>query len=160
MKVFLSFLFLLIYSNPEVEEIRKIYPTASASEQSIKELQSKLSDVTMESSKVLVAYKGASIAMLTKYIKKISEKKENFKEGVKWIEYAVKSKPNSIEIRMIRLSVQENTPKIARYHTNIEEDKSYIMAHYNDESGNLKEYIRGFILRSKSFSAAEKEKYK
>ena len=88
------------------------------------------------------------------------EKKSNFKEGVKWIESAVKSKPDNIEIRMIRLGVQENTPKIAKYNTNIQEDKNFIIEHYNDESGSLAAYIKNFILTSKSFSDAEKATYK
>jgi hypothetical protein len=137
-----------------------MYPKVAVSENSIKEFQTKLSDVTLESNKVLVAYKGASIVMLTKYIKKMPEKKANFKEGVKWIETAVKNNPNNIEIRMIRLGVQENTPKIAKYNTQIPEDKKYIIAHYYDESGSFATYIKNFILSSKSFTEAEKATYK
>lgn len=158
--IFTLLIFLQTYSNPELTEIRKMYPNVAVSENSIKAFQDKLSDVTLESNKVLVAYKGASVVMLTKYIKKMPEKKQNFKEGVKWIESAVKSKPDNIEIRMIRLGVQENTPKIAKYNTNIQEDKKYIIAHYNDESGSMKEYVKNFILTSKSFTEAEKATYK
>lgn len=161
MKLLFTLLFFFqSFSNSNLTEIRKMYPKVAVSENSIKEFQDKLDDVTLESNKVLVAYKGASIVMYTKYIKKMPEKKENFKEGVKWIESAVKSNPDNIEIRMIRLGVQENTPKIAKYNTNIPEDKKYIIAHYNDESGSMKEYIKNFILSSKSFTDAEKATYK
>lgn len=160
MKLIITLLiFLQTFSNPELTEIRKMYPNVAVSENSIKAFQDKLQEVTLESNKVLVAYKGASVVMLTKYIKKMPEKKQNFKEGVKWIESAVKSKPDNIEIRMIRLGVQENTPKIAKYNTNIQEDKKYIIAHYNDESGSMKEYVKNFILTSKSFTEAEKATY-
>ena len=161
MKSLFTFLFFLAtFSNPELSEVRKMYPKVAVSESSIKAFQEKLDDVTLESNKVLVAYKGASIVMFTKYIKKMPDKKTNFKEGVKWIESAVKSKPDNIEIRMIRLGVQENTPKVAKYNTHIQEDKKYIIAHYNDESGSFQEYIKNFILTSKSFTAAEKATYK
>ena len=161
MKLIFTFLFLFhSFSFSELSEIRKMYPNVAVSETSIKDFQDKLSDVTMESNKVLVAYKGASIVMFTKYIKKMPEKKSNFKEGVKWIESAVKSKPDNIEIRMIRLGVQENTPKIAKYNTHIQEDKKFIIVHYNDESGSFKDYIKNFILSSKSFTEAEKATYK
>lgn len=161
MKLIFSLLFFLQFnSNVELAEIRKMYPNVSISENSMKDFQAKLSDVTMDSNKVLVAYKGASTVMFTKYIKKVPEKKVNFKEGVKWIEFAVKNKPDNIEIRMIRLSIQENTPKIAKYNTNIQEDKNFIEEHYNELSGSLREYIKNFILNSKSFSEAEKQKYK
>ena len=161
MKLIFTFLFLFhSFSFSELSEIRKMYPNVAVSETSIKDFQDKLSDVTIESNKVLVAYKGASIVMFTKYIKKMPEKKSNFKEGVKWIESAVKSKPDNIEIRMIRLGVQENTPKIAKYNTHIQEDKKFIIVHYNDESGSFKDYIKNFILSSKSFTEAEKATYK
>lgn len=161
MKLLFSLLFFLTtFNTPDINEIRKMYPTVAVSETSIKAFQSKLSDVTLESNKILVAYKGASIVMLTKYIKKMPERKSNFKEGVKWIESAVKSNPDNIEIRMIRLGVQENTPKIAKYNDDIPEDKKYIKAHYNAESGTMKEFIKNFIMGSKSFSEAEKASYK
>lgn len=158
--IFTLIFFLHTFSTPELSEIRKIYPKVALSESSITDFQEKLSDVTLQSNKVLVAYKGASTVMLTKYIKKMPEKKANFKEGVKWIESAVKSKPDNIEIRMIRLGVQENTPKIAKYNAQIPEDKKFIMTHYNDESGSMKDYVKNFILTSKSFTAAEKATYK
>ena len=71
MKSLFTFLFFLAtFSNPELSEVRKMYPKVAVSESSIKTFQEKLDDVTLESNKVLVAYKGASIVMFTKYIKK------------------------------------------------------------------------------------------
>jgi disulfide oxidoreductase YuzD len=161
MKLIVSILIgLIFFGDAELNEIRKMYPKVAVSESSIKNFQAKLSEVTMEHNKVLVAYKGASTVMFTKYIKIVQEKKVNFKEGVKWIEFAVKSKPDNIEIRMIRMSIQENTPKVAKYNTHIQEDKKFIEQHYQELSGSLKEYIRNFILNSKSFSDTEKANYK
>ena len=161
MKLLFTFLFFLsTFSTPDLTEIRKMYPKVAVSENSIKEFQSKLSDVNLESNKILVAYKGSSIVMHTKYIKKMPEKKANFKEGVKWIESAVKANPNNIEIRMIRLGVQENTPKIAKYNTAIPEDKKYIVANYNEQTRSMKEYVKNFIFTSKNFTEAEKATYK
>ena len=106
-------------SIPEISEIRKVYPNASNSETSTLELISKLSDVTYESNKTLVAYKGASIAMSAKFTKKIKDKISDLKEGAKLIEFAIVSEPKNIEIRLIRLSIQENVPKIANYYLKI-----------------------------------------
>ena len=74
MKLFLSiFLFLVFSKNPEITEIRKLYVTVVNSESNAKEFASKLSDVTKEDNKTLYAYKGASIAILAKYKKAISD---------------------------------------------------------------------------------------
>lgn len=157
--IFLAF-FLLFLSPPSLTEIRKLYPTANTSESNAKEFASKLNEVGKESNKTLLAYKGASIAILSKLEKKGAERTKKFKEGVGLIEFAVTNDPTAIEIRMIRLSVQENVPKIVNYKGNIKEDKKFILDHYKDQSGALKTYIGDFILHSKSFSETEKQMIK
>jgi len=158
MKLFLSiFLFLAFPKSPELTEIRKLYATVVNSESNAKEFASKLSDVTKEDNKALYAYKGASITILAKFKKEISEKSKSFKEGAKMVEFAVANEPNNIEIRLIRLSIQEKAPKILKYNSNKKEDKNFLLDHYKEQSGNLKEFIKNFILQSKSFSTAEKQ---
>jgi hypothetical protein len=161
MKVLFSlFVFLSFFNNPDISEIRKSYANASNSEALSKELYSKLSDVTNESDKTLVAYKGASITLMSRFSKKIADKINRFKEGAKLVEFAVAKEPNNIEIRLIRLSIQANVPKIVKYNSNKKEDKDFILAHYKEQSGALKEYVKNFILQSKIFSAAEKQTIK
>ncbi len=157
MKLLLSiFCFLFSFNNPDISEVRKLYPNAANSEVTAKEFLSKLSDVTTESNKTLLAYKGSSITISSKFEKKISEKIKNFKEGAKLVELAVGSEPNNIEIRLIRLSIQENVPKIVKYNKNKKEDAAFILAHYKEQTNSLKEYIKSFVKQSKSFSTEEK----
>jgi hypothetical protein len=158
MKTFLSiFLFLAFAKNPEITEIRKLYATVIESETNAKEFASKLSDIDKEDNKTLYAYKGASITLLARYKKAVSEKSKSFKEGAKMVELAVASEPNNIEIRLIRLSIQEKAPKILKYNANKKEDKNFILDHYKEQSGSLKEFAKNFIQQSKSFSTAEKQ---
>ena len=158
--LFSLFLFLGFFNNPDVSEIRKLYPNAPNSETLSKELYAKLADVSNDSNQTLVAYKGASIILLSKYAKKIADKVSHFKEGAKLIEFAVEKEPNNIEIRLIRLSIQVNVPKIVKYNSNKKEDKVFLLAHYKEQSGALKEYVKNFILQSKIFSAIEKQTIK
>ncbi|SFB01862.1 hypothetical protein SAMN05660845_1337 [Flavobacterium swingsii] len=161
MKLLLSiFCVLFSFSNPDISEIRKLYPNASNSEVTSKEFASKFSDITSESNKTLVAYKGASVTISSKFIKKVSDKIKVFKEGVKLVELAAGSEPNNIEIRLIRLSIQENVPKIVKYNKNKKEDAAFILAHYNEQSTALRAYLKIFILQSKSFSPDEKQTIK
>lgn len=158
MKLFLSICFLISFSNiPEIMDIRKLYATVVISESNAKEFASKLANIEKDDNKTLVAYKGASIVILSRYKKEIQEKSRNFKEGAKMVEFAVASEPNNIEIRMIRLSIQEKAPKIVNYNKNKKEDKDFLVNHYKEQSGNLKTYIKNFMLQSKSFSTAEKQ---
>lgn len=158
MKLLLSFCLFISFSNiPVIADIRKLYATVVISESNAKEFASKLADIQKEDNKTFVAYKGASIVILSRFKKEISEKSKNFKEGAKIVEFAVASEPNNIEIRMIRLSIQEKAPKIVNYNKNKKEDKDFLLDHYNEQSGNLKAYLKNFMMQSKSFSTAEKQ---
>lgn len=158
MKSILSiFISLVFVNNPEISEIRKLYASVIQSESNAKEFASKLSDVGKEDNKTLYAYKGVSMTLLARYKKEVSEKSKCFKEGAKMVEFSVANEPNNIEVRVIRLSIQEKAPKILKYNTNKKEDKKFILDHYKEQTGNLKEFIKNFILHSKSFSTAEKQ---
>lgn len=158
MKLYASLILLVTFlGSPELASIRKMYPTVSKSEANAKEFSAKMADVSNNDETILVAYKAASILLNSKFEKKMQAKIDRFKEGAKLLETTIKSEPNNIEIRMIRLSVQENAPGITGYKKNIKEDKNFITNNYDDQSASLKEYLKNFILQSKSFSDKEKQ---
>lgn len=105
----------------------------------------------------LLAYKGAAIAIKAKYLKTVKEKKEWFTKGATILENSIKSNPNNIESRLIRLSIQENTPKILKYKQNIEEDKKQILLLYSKQSNDLKLYVKDYVSQSKIFTELEKQ---
>ena len=153
-------IFVWMWFNSDLAEIRKIYPKVADSESNAKEFSSKLTNITFESEKTLIAYKGASIALISKYSKGLNKRINTFKEGVKWIEFAIEKEPKNIEARLVRLSVQENVPGITGYRKNIKEDAAFIMSHYKEQSAALKEYLIDFIKQSKSINDAEKQSIK
>lgn len=161
MKLLLSlFVFMAFLPTPTISEVRKLYPDAAKSEIAAREFHTKLSKISDETDMTLWAYKGASFTLLAKFATKIPDKISNLKEGARYIEAAVQSEPNNIEVRLIRLSVQESVPPMVNYRKNKNEDKAFILAHYMDQNGSLKEYVKNFILRSKSFSDVEKNALK
>jgi hypothetical protein len=105
----------------------------------------------------LLAYKGASIAIKAKHTSGIKQKKEEFIKGITIVEAVIKSNPNNLEARLIRLSIQENTPKILKYKANIEADKKQILLLFDKQSSDLKEYIKNYVKQSKIFTEAEKQ---
>ncbi|RMA65719.1 hypothetical protein [Ulvibacter antarcticus] len=159
MKVILSILFCAFFmvSPPDLTHIRKIYGLASGNTEIIAQLEKELATVSKDDNKVLVAYKGAVLTMAAKYAKKNSDKKEFFKEGAGLIEFAIASEPENIEIRTIRLSIQEHAPKFLKYHDNISEDKEFILRHYkNTTSTAVKNFVKLYVMSSESFSEEDK----
>jgi len=157
--LFIITVFISIFGTElKLAEIREAYVNASENEEVTMKLSNKLSSVTKNDTPVLVAYKGAVLTIKAKYAKGKNNKKELFKEGAELLEYAVKTSPNNIEIRTLRLSIQENTPKFLKYHKNIMIDKQFILDHFKDTSSKgEKVFVRSYVLQSEGFSASEKE---
>ena len=161
MKLFATLiLWITILGAPDIASVRKMYPNVGKSEANAKDFTAKLASIANTDENILVAYKAASILLDSKYEKNLSSKMSRFKEGAKLLESTVANEPNSVEIRMIRLSIQENVPGITGYKKNIKEDKAFVLAHVNEQNATLKEYIKAFILQSKSFSDKEKQSAK
>ncbi len=150
--------FLFIASVPDISTIRKNYSQASDNKELTLKLFEELKPITKKDHKTLVAYKGAITAMMSKFENSDKEKKIYFTEGVSWIEYAIKMDPNNIEIRCIRLSIQESSPKKLGYCNNLAEDVNYIIRNYsNTNNQEIKAFVRGYALQSKSFDSKQKK---
>jgi hypothetical protein len=150
---FLSFFLFFIH----IEEVRKLYPEAIEDTSKTDNLNELLATITLENNAVLYGYKGAVLTLKAKHAKTAKDKKEFFQEGVAIIEAAVASKPENIELRFIRLSVQENAPKIVKYRDAMEADKNFILQHFSElKGGSLKKMIQKYVKDSKAFSDTEK----
>lgn len=157
MKFFLSIVCLLFFSgNQDISTVRENYIQASQSKEKANEFNELMVNYTGEN-KTMLAYKGASIALKAKFATDRKTKKELFTKGITILEQAVKADSNNAEIRLIRLSIQENTPKILNYKANIQEDKKLILTTFDKQNKALKEHLKSFIMQSKSFTAQEKE---
>lgn len=146
-------MFLFVF-NSNLDLIRKNYVEASKSKQHADAFYNL---VTKErETSVIAAYKGAAIALKAKFTSDKKQRKVWFVEGVTKLENAIKDDSNNAEIRLIRLSIQENTPKILKYKSNITEDKNFIVNNFDKQNKSLKEYIRLYVKQSKVFTDSEK----
>lgn len=157
MKLVATFLLsIFLFVCQELPNVRQSYVDASKSQKNSEEFYN-LMDNYNKDNKVLLAYKGASIALKAKYAKQIKQKKSLFIEGAKMLETALKNDPNNLEIRLIRLSIQENSPKILNYKSNIDEDKKLLLSNFDKQNQSLKEYIKNYIVQSNGFTDKEKK---
>ena len=160
MKAFVLMFFFVssVAVGPDLSQIREVYPKASDSKEITDQLFEVLTSIGKEDHKVLVAYKGAVSTLKAKYAKEAKVKRGYFKTGADLIEYALQAQPNNIEIRCIRLGVQENSPKVVKYKDNIEEDKQFIIDNFKAiSSQEVREFVKNFALQSSIFSDSEKQ---
>jgi len=154
--LFISF-FSLFFTSPSISDIRELYQEASGSKEITLQLVKELEAVKKTDNAVLVAYKAASLTLLAKNTKGAKSKKMYFKEGVDLLEFIISKNSKNIELRFIRLTIQEKTPKFLKYKENINEDKFLIYNHLkNGKNTNLQTYMKEYVLQSKVFSIEEK----
>ncbi len=160
MKLSLFFIGLFILaSNLNITEVRNNYKEAVISQFKANSFNESLKDVTKKDDKRLVAYKGAAIALAARYLKGAKQKSETFKSGVELVEFAINKKPLDMEVRFVRLSIQQNSPKFLGYNKEIEGDKNYILTNYNTiRSKEFKKYLGSYILESDFFTEKEKSR--
>lgn len=144
-------LFVLSFSVGNLTEVRNLYSNVTdskAKQQDFIEYMEK-SDTKKP---VFQAYKGASLILQSKNTTDKKDKKQFFVQGAEFIESAVQKDPQNIEIRLVRLSVQENIPKALKYSSNIQEDVTFIQKNIDfTKDAELKLYVQQYIKQSKSF---------
>ena len=159
MKLFFSVLLVLTsFLEPNLLEVRKNFVQANDSKEISVKLHTALESVTKESKLVLVAYKGAANTLMAKHSKGIKQKKGFFKEGVMYLEFAIEKSPKNIEIRCLRLSVQEHSPKILKYKKNIKEDKQFLIDNFKKTTDKaVKKFVKDYVLQSSVFDDSQKK---
>ena len=160
MKVFLSIvcsLFFIVTQDYSV--IREQYYHASKNKQNTEKFLVTI-NATSSNSNLFNAYKGAANCLKSRFATDKKERKDFFVKGVGLIESAVKSEGTNAEIRLIRLSIQENTPKFLKYKGNIDEDKKLILDLFDKQNAELKDYIKKYVNQSKVFTETEKKQLK
>lgn len=154
MKLILSFITaLFIFFQSGIENLRDSYARANSSNPNT-EAFINLADKTSGSDPVIQGYKAAAKIMEAKIAKE--KRKALVKTGATNLESIIKNNPNNIELRVIRMSVQENIPKIVGYRGSLKDDKAFILTHYSKQNMSLKSYIKRFAAQSKTMTEAEK----
>lgn len=82
-----------------------------------------------KNSSVHLAYLGAFQTIWAKHTINPIEKLTTFKKGKRNIEQAVARESDNVEVRFVRLSIQENCPGFLGYKSNIKQDRSFLMDH-------------------------------
>ena len=158
MKLILSLVTAFIFFfQTDLEALRNSYAKANSSNANT-EAFINLAEKQSGSDAVTSGYKAAAQIMEAKIAKK--NRKSLVKNGATSLESIIKNNPNNIELRLIRLSVQENIPKIVGYRGSIKDDKAFLIDNYSKQNATLKSYVRKFAMQSKSFSEAEKASLK
>lgn len=155
--LFFIFCLLGMTASLTLSEVRNLYKDAAKSKENALQFYEHLAPAQNSTNAVMKGYSAAALTLKARYTKGIKNKKKLFQQAVMILEKEIKNNPSNTELRLIRLSIQENIPKVLKYKQNIEEDKQFIQKKYKQiKSRNFKSYVKVFIQQSKSFTEREK----
>ncbi|MBP6335248.1 MAG: hypothetical protein KA444_07225 [Bacteroidia bacterium] len=141
-----------------LDQIRSGFSQAVQEERSCTDLHSCLIKSFDTANAVLMAYHGTVTVTMAKYTSNPFLKYQYFTDGKSLLERSVMKDPKNLEIRFLRLTVQEHTPGFLGYNEQIPDDKKYILEHLeNLNLPQLKKAIINYISVSNYFSETEKK---
>lgn len=166
LKIILVFLFLFSFSITQafsIEEIRSAYSKAMEDSKFADQLLQSLSDVTINDP-VLLAYKGATEALIAKHAFNPYKKLEYLDRSMKNLGSAIERDPLNPEIRFLRFTIQYYVPSFLGYTKNLDEDKTMIVKNFSELKKSYDPYlVKGvgdFLISSGKCTAAEEQQIK
>ncbi|MEO4006229.1 hypothetical protein [Flavobacterium sp. CAU 1735] len=123
------------YPDKEMDFIRANYIKAVSDKKLCKAMLVQLH--TKNGNSVYLAYRGAFKTIWASHAINPIVKLNAFNKGKKDIENAVKENPDNIEIRFIRLSIQQNCPSFLGYNNEVEQDLQFIHENKNSITSTL-----------------------
>ena len=100
-----------------------------------------------------LGYEGALLMKEADLAKRPKRKLDLFLAGRKLLETALLTDYENVEFHFLRLTVEEHAPKIVRYHSDIERDRSFIVAKFKDLSPVVQKAILDYCKESKVLHA-------
>ena len=103
------------------------------------------------------ALRGALLMKKSGVIKNKREQLSLFKQGKVLLDNEIRNNPTNAEYRFLRITIQENAPKILGYNKDIEQDKAILENSYKMLSSTVKKAISDYaktsnILKGKIFN--------
>jgi hypothetical protein len=94
-------------------------------------------------------YEGALLMRKAGKVSGAKKKLDLFKAGRIKLETAIIADPDNTEFRFLRLAIEENAPKIVKYHNDIEKDKLMVLKNYKILPPSVQHAIINYAKKSK-----------
>jgi len=148
---------------PSLETVRENYANSIESESAAESLYKSLEDADSKTP-IFLAYKGAVRAVMAKHAFLPNTKYSCAKEGVKWLNEAVKSNAENTEIRYLRYSIEKNLPTFLGFELHLESDQSFIVKQLLNKSHGLDKkmfnLVRDYMVKKAKLTSETKMQLK
>jgi hypothetical protein len=100
-------------------------------------------------------YEGAMLIRKAGFVKGAKTKLDLFKAGRIKLETAIAADNENTEFHFLRLAIEEHAPKIIKYHSDIEKDKTIVQKNYKNLSPSVQHAILDYCKNSKVLHAED-----
>lgn len=140
-------------------KMRELFSTISKNEESVIALKEITQTQSTIPSEIKRAYYAAAHMASAQYKLNIITKINIFNEGKTLLESIIRSDTTSIELRYIRLAIQENTPSFLGYTKNMTQDKLFLITRLSSikmSDPDLYAKACSYLLLKSKLSSADK----
>jgi hypothetical protein len=163
-KLFFVLNFLSVISNPEIVAIRELYEIADKTKENYNKFIAILGISKSLDAATKLGYDGASEMIAAAHAYNPLTKLKHFNTGKKILEAAIFNNKNNIELRYLRYTIQEHSPSLLAYKSDMQEDKIFLMQNISEKlkqtDNDLLERITRSFLKSDFLNSEEKAKVK
>lgn len=131
-KFFIALFLVCLSTVPtDLIQTRNLYEKLKDSEENTLALQKVVSTSSAISPGIKKAYLAVAHMALAQYRVSPIYKWKAFSEGKASLEEVIKSDSTLMEVRYIRLTIQQHAPSLLGYNTKIKSDRNYLVSHLN-----------------------------
>lgn len=139
----MTFFFIIathLLSTSGLSEVRETYFLAVDSETATNQLLKMCED---KNSPEYLAYRGTAFTLKASFSYNPLKKLDYFEKGKQLIEKAVNKRPQNVEIRFLRFTVQKGAPKMLGYYRDKNKDRKFLEE--NIEASSLPDWYKNNI---------------
>jgi hypothetical protein len=135
-----------VYSTNNLKVVRDYYYSVCLKDTSVIEFEEYLNSQTNSNTVEIKGYRAIICFLKADYYVNPFKKWDSFKKGKEQLDAIISKNKRNIELRFLRLTIQDNLPSFLNYDKNIKEDKDYIFKQLHtilDE--DLKQRISNYL---------------
>ena len=118
-----------LFASNDIESVREMYYHSIEDNKVANKFLNYFDTVDVKNNATLMGYNAVANFVQSKHSWNPYTKLEHFNAGKEQLEYAIIQEGENIELRFLRLSIQENLPSFLGYNSQIKADRSFLVDH-------------------------------
>ncbi len=155
--VFSCILFIIIGVKPDEDMKMFVRVVENLSTSDTIVVNKLIDEVSVSKTNLAQGCQGALQMKKAELVKRPAEKLNLFKEGKRLLEREIRKDSTNVNLRILRLIIQENSPAFLKYKSNLSEDAVIVQNSFNKLSNQLRHLMIEYSKNSKYLNLKDSE---